>query len=297
MKKNKILSGVLKYILASFLLVFLAIPLFFYTPKAKAETFDLTYYSDKVLFIPPQAISYLNFYVNTESSVSAGVNLGTMYLYARYPYQATIQNTVYTYRKSSTNYNQNGIVYTGGGNFNYLIYQNGNYQVQNYVYDSNYPPLYIVIEFNNFNNLPQNYKDNIRVSTPSDLFSNGCQFLEAGPTDTNDYLYYAFLGGYLSTLDIQTSFENGKQEVINNPSKYNLYTESQLRANFNSGYQSGLAASSSEFTKFSTVLSTVFNGMANILNVEILGKLKIIHLIGVPLLLGLFVIVLKIIRG
>lgn len=297
MKKNKFFSGVLKFILASFLLVFLAIPLFCYTPKVKAETVDITYYSDKVLFIPPQAINYLNFYVSTESSYTAGVNLGTMYLYSRYPYQPTITNTIYTYRKSSTNYNQNGLVYTGGGNFNYLIYQNGNYSVQNYVYDSNYPPLYIVIDFNSFAGMPQSYIDNIRVSTPSDLFTNGCVFLDAGPTDTNDYLYYAFLGGYLSTIDIQTSFDNGIQEVVNNPSKYNLYTESQVRANFNNGYQNGLTASSSEFTKFSTVLSTVFNGVANILNVEILGKLKIIHLIGVPLLLGLFVIVLKIIRG
>lgn len=297
MKKNKIFSGVLKFILASFLLVFLAIPLYINTPNAKAETVDITYYSNKVLFIPPQAISYLNFYVSTESTSTAGVNLGTLYLYSRYPYQPTITNTIYTYRKSSTNYNQNGLVYTGGGNFNYLIYQNGNYSVQNYVYDSNYPPLYIVIDFNSFAGMPQSYIDNIRVSTPSDLFTNGCVFLDAGPTDTNDYLYYAFLGGYLSTIDIQTSFDNGIQEVVNNPSKYNLYTESQVRANFQNGYQNGLAASSSEFTKFSTVLSTVFNGMANILNVEILGKLKIIHLIGVPLLLGLFVIVLKIIRG
>lgn len=298
MKKNKNhFLTFLKISFASFLLVFLAFLSFNNIKQTKAETIDLTYYSNQVLFIPPNAIDKVNFYTKVLATTTSAVNLGTLYIYSRYPYLPTIESTIYTYRKSTTNYNQNGLVYTGGGNFNYLTYTAGDYRVNNYIVDSYYPPLYIVIEFKDFTSVSSTTLLNTFVPNPNDLFSNGCMFLESGPSKENDYLFYAFLGGYLSNKDNQESYERGIDEVIKNHGDYGLYNRMEVQREKDQAYQAGLDASTSNYTTYSNLLSSVWNGTANILNIEILGKIKIIHCLAIPLLLGLFVIILKIIRG
>lgn len=262
------------------------------TQRVKADVTTSTYadYQGKILFVPREAISNLYFYLPYNSTPTA-YNLGKMWIFSQYPYIANVNAVnIYAYKKSSTNNNQNGLYYTGGGALNYLTYSSGSYSVKTWSDNPSYPTRYIVIEFTS------SLGQYLSVPNLSDLFSLGCVFLEGSP-NTNSYLFYSFLGGYIASLDMEQSYNKGVNDVITNPHNYNLYTEFDLDDSFDNGYYTAMEESESSSLSYKNVMTSAFDGASSLLSVEVFPNITIGLIIGLPLLLGLFVIVLKLVRG
>lgn len=288
MRKSKII----KFCLALFLTCSLIMIVVGNGAKAKADVTTSTYadYQGKYLFVPREAISELYFYLPYNSTPTS-YNIGKIWIYSTYPYQANVNGVnLYAYRKSTTNNNQNGLYYTGGGSLNYLTYSSGSYQVNTWSDNPNYPTRYIIIEFTS------SLGQYLHVPNLSDLFTKGCVFLEGTP-NTNSYLFYSYLGGYLASKDSQESYQKGVNDVISNPNNYNLFTEGQLDDSFDNGYYTAMEQVESESLNYTNVLKASFDSASSLMNVQVFPNITIGLIIGLPLLLGLFIIVLKLIRG
>lgn len=93
------------------------------------------------------------------------------------------------------------------------------------------------------------------------------------------------------------AFQNGVASVLENPLNYGLYTRSQLDNAENIAYNNGLNAGNGDLSDYNSFMSSTFNGLANLLSVNVFPHITIGLIIGIPLLLGLFLIIIKFIRG
>lgn len=66
---------------------------------------------------------------------------------------------------------------------------------------------------------------------------------------------------------------------------------------YEDGYNNGLIDSNSAFSKYNNVLRVAWDGASQFLTTPVFGNLTILHLILLPLTLGVFIIIIKIIRG
>lgn len=63
------------------------------------------------------------------------------------------------------------------------------------------------------------------------------------------------------------------------------------------GTQHGIALGQADGTQYTTLISNIFNGIGGLLSIQVFPNITIGLLIGLPLLLGVLVIILKILRG
>lgn len=63
------------------------------------------------------------------------------------------------------------------------------------------------------------------------------------------------------------------------------------------GYEVGRAAGQADGVEYTGLITGIFNGLGNILSIQVFPNITIGLLIGLPLLLGVLVIILKILRG
>lgn len=102
-------------------------------------------------------------------------------------------------------------------------------------------------------------------------------------------------------------YADGQQEIQDNPNAYGYYNTAQYNQNYENGYNTGYTigynagyddgSQTPQTFTYNNILSSVWNTASNFLQIPLLGNIKIIHLITLPLLLGLFLIILKIFRS
>ena len=63
------------------------------------------------------------------------------------------------------------------------------------------------------------------------------------------------------------------------------------------GFNSGVAYGEANATQYTSLVTNILNGLGNILNIQVFPNITIGLLIGLPLLLGVLAVVLKILRG
>ena len=107
--------------------------------------------------------------------------------------------------------------------------------------------------------------------------------------DTGEQFSAGYQLGYVDGEEI------GQLNGYNNG--YNIGFSDGEEQGYNIGYNTGLVDGNSAFDSYSNVLSVAWSSVSTLLNTQVLGKLKIIHFLILPLALGLFLIVLKLIRG
>lgn len=124
----------------------------------------------------------------------------------------------------------------------------------------------------------------------------------------NPQTQMAFRGDFFNIYEnvdnaYERGYNNGYDDGYNNGEYYgeqegyvNGYWVGEEEG-YNRGYSNGLIDGNTQLTEYSSVLRSAWNGATSILNTEVLGNLKVIHLIALPLILGLFLIILKLIRG
>lgn len=148
---------------------------------------------------------------------------------------------------------------------------------------------------------------NFKIYVPTLQPLNTIQFLDDyGYTDIStdtDFLYYYSMSetftdvGFNDTL----AYQNGVNSVLNNPSQYQLFTFEQRQEygnqQYNEGLRNGLATSDGDLVTYGNIMTTTFGAIGDILNVQIFPHITIGLVIGIPILLGLFLIIVKFIRG
>lgn len=222
--------------------------------------------------------------------------VGFSYYVVRYGYSSSTVS--YLFYRPNTDYYTTPIF---SASFNYIGSASGN----------NY------IRFNSVSN-PGNYNNNdilnilvnygfilvngyaIGGATSSIIVSDTSTTYEAlkclKAVDTSDFTYMEGL-------------QAGINRVIENPNNYGLHTQEEIENSYNSGvssgyengynsgYTDGLADADHEAFTFNAIVRNVFSSAGEFLNTQIVGRLKLVHFLAIPLLLGLFVIVLKVFRG
>lgn len=148
---------------------------------------------------------------------------------------------------------------------------------------------YVLLDLNDNKYFDSTKKYFIIVSCPCSEISTdeisikiGCDY----QTKSQDYQ-----DGY------QVGLLGGESNVINHTSDYNLYTDSEYISYGQSEYVRGLNEGNQAFSNYTNVLQTAFNGLSNFLNVQIFPGITIALIIGLPILFGLLLIILKLIRG
>ena len=63
------------------------------------------------------------------------------------------------------------------------------------------------------------------------------------------------------------------------------------------GFNRGLAQGQADGLQYTNVVTGIFNGLGNVLSIQVFPNITIALLIGLPLLLGVFIIIIKILRG
>lgn len=126
------------------------------------------------------------------------------------------------------------------------------------------------------------------------------------------YLFLTTAFKYAPVEDLEgQAFDNGVNSVLENPSNYNLFTMDELDNAFYTGYDRGYDAgelsgfnegydegrANPDAFKFDNIVNKTFNSAKGILTMDLIGPLKLIHFILIPLLLGLFAIILKVFRS
>lgn len=210
---------------------------------------------------------------------------GAVYFYFYPKNTQDLYTTPYFYMT----FKENRSVYNSGFMFNGLFTTNGNYE--RYITD-------IIKAFSN----------GFQLAT---LIDNGQGQPASNILDNTSYSYYfltncLFYGPQDTTYN--DAYTEGQNSVLDDPTSYNLYTWDELNENYDTGYERGYdlgydngfiageMADPSQF-EYNNILKTVFNTASNILNLSIVGPLKLIHFLILPLLLGLFAIVLKVFRS
>ncbi len=238
--------------------------------------------NNRIVFYIPTLTQFLNemYYVGRFLYSN-----GTVYFYFYPRNTQDLYTTPYfymTFNDNRSRYNS-GFMFTGAGS--------GNDSVIMYITD-------IIKAFSN----------GFQLAT---LIDNGQSQPASNILDDTTYSYY-FLTNCLYYGPQDTTYIDaynaGQNSVIDDPMPYSLYTLDELNDNYESGYSngydvgysagysSGEMADPSRF-EYNNILRTVFNTASNILNLSIVGPLKLIHFLILPLLLGLFAIVLKVFRS
>lgn len=104
--------------------------------------------------------------------------------------------------------------------------------------------------------------------------------------------------GYRDGVDYQTMLIQAQ------PNNYGLYDRYQYQQygieKENEGYTQGLQDGATDGATLPTttrILSSVFNAAANIFNIELFPNITLGLVVGIPILLGLFLVIIKFIRG
>lgn len=190
------------------------------------------------------------------------------------------------------------------------IYENGNYYYDDIEMIFGISDSYTLGLGNIRVNGLLNNHDTFRIQTSNDfIMIQPSQQTFYWLLDLHDLSF--FNGSYINYMDYyenainlvdseyfsQISFQSGKNEVIDNPNSYNLYSRSQYLEYGNEKYMNGLALGQSDNTTYGNIFTTLFGGFSDILNVEVFPNITIGLVVGLPILLGLFLIILKLIRG
>lgn len=238
--------------------------------------------NNRIVFYIPALHDYINISYYVARYYYSG---GTVYFYF---YDKNTQDLYtqpgfyMTFKANASRYN-NGFAFTG-------VYS-ANANVEMYITD-------IITAFSN----------GFQLAT---LIDNGTGQPASNILDNTSYSYYFLTNclyyGPLDTTYID-AYTEGQNSVIDDPNAYYLYTVEEFNSSYTYGYNTGYGvgydagfidgemADPSQF-EYNNILKTVFNTASNILNLSIVGPLKLIHFIILPLLLGLFAIVLKVFRS
>lgn len=99
----------------------------------------------------------------------------------------------------------------------------------------------------------------------------------------------------------ENGINEGKNEILNNYHDYGLWSTSDMEytstQNYENGYADGLVDASTDAFAYKNVLTSAFDSATSLMNTEVFPNITIGLILGLPLLLGLFLIVLKLIRG
>lgn len=90
---------------------------------------------------------------------------------------------------------------------------------------------------------------------------------------------------------------DGKNRVINSPNTYGLYSGGDYEEHGQIEYQRGFDVGSGQVPGYSSVLSSIFGAAAKIFNLEIFPHITIAMILGIPILLSLILVIVKMIRG
>ena len=127
--------------------------------------------------------------------------------------------------------------------------------------------------------------------------------------DSTSIGYYMFFAGFVSREKRVDIWNEGRIAGINHvldfPEDYDLFDEQTVLEmvenaydeGHDDGYDEGYDEGYGKTTNFLYIIKNIFDSASNFLNVELVGGLKVIHFITIPLLLGLFLIVMKILRS
>ena len=155
--------------------------------------------------------------------------------------------------------------------------------------------------FGNNSNGNLSYLNNVPCGKINDLTSSGSQLTY--------YLlrsegYFSIFNKYYDTGEqfsagYQLGYADGEEigNINGYNNGYNVGFSDGEEQGYDIGYNTGLVDGNTAFDSYSNVLGVAWSSAATLLNTQVIGKLKIIHFLILPLALGLFLIVLKLIRG
>lgn len=183
---------------------------------------------------------------------------------------------------------------------NYLFYgRNSNYKTKlgNFITGYNY-----VTGNNNYNN----YCPNLCIEIPTAYWTDyvmDFQYISwnmANDTNWSGLIEYyknrSYSEGYNEGFDQGLDQGYIQGATASDQEWLAKYNRDMTRAK-EEGFQEGVESINSEWGSYRAVMNSTFTGFKNILNIEIFPHITIAMIIGLPLLLGAFLIVLKLIRG
>lgn len=122
---------------------------------------------------------------------------------------------------------------------------------------------------------------------------------ESGNSRTSWYILYNFFrasnedelywDGY--NYGFQDGFRDGKEEG------YDIGFDYGQEVGYDEGYIDGISESNANINTYSNVLNVAWKGASDFLNTKVFGEMTILHLILIPLTLGILIIIIKLIRG
>lgn len=136
--------------------------------------------------------------------------------------------------------------------------------------------------YNNSLNLPWSY---INTSNNNSLYNgasnniNNAMWLEFTIGDTMNTELYNFMELWGTWFDDQSAYLVG------------------INQGYAEGLQNGRALGQADGTQYTGLVTGIFNGLGGLLSIQVFPNITIGLLIGLPLLLGAFVIIIKILRG
>lgn len=200
-----------------------------------------------------------------------------------YPYSQTVYIDCYIMANK-------GVYYSGSGLLKYTVLQNGSYVEKTWgLYSQTNGTYYITLEFYDLSSYTS-YNDYITV--PTESFYNLSNTISNSRT-TSVARYWYDVG---NNFQFYLNYNNAVNEVLNSPEEYGLYSHDDLLESYNSGYSQGLIDGEGELGDYTNIMNSTFSGFSQLLNVEIFPNITLGLIIGLPILLGLFLIVIKMIK-